>query len=139
MTKCVYKQTGTREDGQFHYECVGCGHKRTARYEAKHLHRKCRQPISLADRIRAHLENLAAGGKVTRPQTDIDRYVTYCLEQCDLLGTGQWGEVKYDGCPLHGRPCRGSFDKWMRTLTDATLSCYKWDDLPTTITNVPGT
>lgn len=81
------------------------------------------EPEALAERIRYHLQQLS---DVTRSPADLDRAITICTTQCKRLGTGRWGEVKYEGCPRFGRPCDGAFEKWMQSLADAKTWCELW-------------
>lgn len=87
--------------------------------------RNCSNPLPLPGRVRHHLQQRT---DVTRPQPELDRLIAFCLEQCDKLGTGQWGEVNYEGCPRFGRPCTGAFEKWMKALADVNCWCDKWGE-----------
>ncbi len=83
-------------------------------------HRNCIKPLPLAKRIHQAIDERT---DVTRSPEDLDRIITICTTQCKRLGTGQWGEVKYEGCPRFGQPCNGAFGKWMKSIADAKTWC----------------
>lgn len=120
------------------YECSRskCGHERISKYPPKMLHRMCDindlkfmktaqaiTPLSFTESIRNYLSQLP---DVTRSPEDLNQIITICTTQCKRLGTGQWGETKYEGCPSFGRPCTGAFEKWMASLADAKTWCEQW-------------
>ena len=131
--QCQYVFERTLDDGRMQYKCSReeCGHVRVSHYPPELLHRRCmaakdpitKEPQSLTEQIYGHLNQLP---DVTRSPEDLERIITICTTQCKLLGTGQWGEVKYEGCPRFSRPCNGGFDKWMKSLADAKTWCEQF-------------
>ncbi len=117
---CQYKQLKQNQ-----WRCIQCGWVWEDRRgkATKGPIRQCGDPPSLADRICADLQQRT---DVTRFPEDLDRIITICTTQCKRLGTGRWGEVRYEGCPRFGRPCTGAFKKWMTSIADAKTWCEPW-------------
>ena len=82
-----------------------------------------REPQPLTERIRRTIDQRP---DVTRSPEDLNRIIQICTTQCEKLGTARWGEVHSEGCPYHGRPCDGAFEKWMASLADVRTWCQHW-------------
>jgi len=118
MTDCILQQLDNIK-----WWCPDCDPKQK-RLLSVNAHRNCKTPANLADRIRRTIDQRS---DVTRTPEDLDRIILICTTQCERLGTGRWGETKYEGCPRFGRPCKGAFDKWMASLADAKTECEEWE------------